>query len=305
MKTMTFFSGVTCAILAGACGGRAATDTSDGGLGPTSPGNGTPGNEGGTMAATDACGAVRAPSAPPSDDGGVAFHGVVAAYSDSSGPTIEAGFPLFGFTYAVASGPGTKCSCLSGVALPVGSENAGTITVERPHCGGVLATLLYYGNQAEADYSATSQLPWNPGDTLDVVATGGVTPFSGTLQTGGPIVGLSPATLAGPQPLNVSRSQDFVLTWMPEGKSGESVMVDIRQPSPQSQSCACVAPDSDGKITLGAALLQGFVPTTSPNPQNTQVYVTVSRSIVSSVYTASGRVDLVGQVAVGGTLNLQ
>jgi hypothetical protein len=238
-----------------------------------------------------------------SGDGSAPYTGSVVASWSNSTQLLSAGFPYFGGF--PAAGNGTTCHCASGIADPAPSRSAGTITVQAGPCGPVVASLSFGDDSGFPEYTQES-VSWTPGDALAVSAAGDpsqVHAFAGTLQTGIPLSGLSPAIGPSAQNIVVPLDQPLVLSWTPEGRSGETVDVYIRQVTPTSVvSCGCVAPDSAGTMTFPSALLsQHFVPTTT----KTTATATVARTIDTLTSADDAVVHLVGVVSVGGPVLLE
>jgi hypothetical protein len=281
-------------LIFAACGGQSVSR-------PAESNSGSAGSSGGLNSACDA-----------SDETIVlctrlATAGAVLAIASDKGTSIEA-FPAgLGRSYA-ATGRGTTCFCTrGGISSSNGSVNAGTVTVQGPDRRVTLATAVYQVTSPVPAYLTTPALPWNPGDALFVSATGapnGLASFAGTLQTGGPLIGVAPVLAQSAPPIPVSLAKDFVVTWVPEGKSDESVSLVINQAWPGALGgCTCSAPDADGKLTVPAASLsQAFVPTSSAQ---TQGGASLVRSIVRTVAAGNASVDLVGQAVVNGGVSFQ
>lgn len=240
----------------------------------------------------------------PQQDGGALYSGTVVASASISGQVLSAGFPSFG-GYSTAS-TGTVCNCITGIALPAPSSSAGTITVLAGPCGPAVGSLAFDSEAGvEAQYT---QIPatWTPGDALAVSAQGDpsqVHAFAGILQTGVPIADLSPAIGPSAQNIVIPLDQPLVLSWTPEGRSGETVDLLVREITTTSVvACGCAALDSAGTMTVPSALLsQHLVPTTS----KTTAVAYVTRAIETLAGADNAVVQLVGVVETGGPILLE
>ena len=294
-----------------ACGGRVGAPPHDG---PSASSPGGPANSGGedggatsngASDATNADAANSSTSCPSSAADNVAATqvsttGAVVAIVDVQGTmqtqTFAAGFPYFGAgpAYAVApAGPAT-CACSSGIPLPDPWQSAGTITVDAPDCGPSLAVLsMPAAADGDRPYAGTPGVAWTPGDVLGVAATGaagGVGAFSGGLVTAALVANLQPPILEpSSKPVLVPRTEPLVLSWTPEGKAGETVMLRIAQTVSEDSfvQCTCIGPDAPGTMTVPVSMLSRYVPTASA-PGTTSAFFT--RSIASSVAVGAGAV---------------
>jgi hypothetical protein len=232
------------------------------------------------------------------------YQGAVVASGTTAGrQVLSAGFPYFG-GFPSSKG-GTTCNCGGGIALPAPSQSAGIVTVQVAHCGALVASLAFSdeGGFAEYDQSPAS---WTPGAALAVSAAGDpsqVHAFAGTLQTGVPIAGLSPAIGPSGQNIVIPLDQDLVVSWTPEGRSNETVDVVLEETTPSSiVTCTCFGPDAAGTMTVPSALLsQHLVATTTKTVAN----ASVSRTIETLAAADDAVVDLVGVVTVGGPVDLE
>ncbi len=232
------------------------------------------------------------------------YQGAVVASGTSAGQQLlSAGFPYFG-SFPATTG-GTTCNCVEGIADPSPSQSAGTITVQAAHCGPLVASLAFGDDSGFPEY-AQSPATWTPGDALVVSAPGDpsqVHGFAGTLQTGVPLAGLSPAIGPSGQNIVIPLDQPLVVSWAPEGRSNETVDVTLSAVTTSSYAtCGCFAPDSAGTLTMPSALLsQHFAPTTTKTTAN----LGVSRTLVTPVAADDAVVDLVGIVSVEGPVDLE
>jgi hypothetical protein len=140
-----------------------------------------------------------------------------------------------------------------------------------------------------SDYSAVDSQPWSPGDALRVLTTGNeVLSFSGVLQTGPSLAGVMPPI--GPSPVVVDHSQDFEVSWTPEGAGDGTVLLSL----PRSGSiCYCDAPDSAGRLVVDANLL-------SPLSVEQNGKIKLARLTISTVASGNATIDLVGAVIQAG-----
>jgi hypothetical protein len=215
------------------------------------------------------------------------------------------------------------CRCVRGHALPYPDQppDAAQVTLRSPTGAITLATLTptlptidasgvsssFYGTldlgmawyTRPGDYARVDSQPWNPGDALLVAATGSQVPaFSGTLQTGLLLTGVTPSF--GPEPLVIDRSQDFQVAWTAEGESNATVLLTLRQVSPNSLvTCTCIQPDSARSIVMNPSLLGMF------NTEPLTTTIQLERMIISTISSHNATIDLVGAVAVVGHVTFQ
>ncbi|HJX52801.1 MAG TPA: hypothetical protein VJ801_08555 [Polyangia bacterium] len=208
-----------------------------------------------------------------------------------------------------------RCCCgveERGLPYPVKPPDAGRITIAAAAGATTLATLVpwafvdgygkFYGMSdlgwswfsPLSDYGPVDSQPWSPGDALRVVAAGNeVESFSGALQTGAPLAGIMPPI--GPSPVVLDRSQDFEVSWTPEGKGDATVLLSL----PRSGSiCYCDAPDSAGRLVVDANLL-------SPLSVEQNGKIKLARLTISTVASGNATIDLVGAVIQEGPLVVQ
>jgi hypothetical protein len=219
--------------------------------------------------------------------------------------------------------PGAEnCCCENGIALPLPNPpDAAVITVASVDSGRALALLTpgkptVDGGVVSSTLQGTSDLgaawypragvypwtpsqPWNPGDVLRVSAPGAtVDAFAGSLQTGALLSGVTPA-LDAAAPLVIDRSQDLTISWPPEGRPGETVLLTLRQIAPTAvRACFCTGPD-DGKLTVGASALGPFT------TDQLEAGIQLERLITTTVTSDNAVIDLVGAVAVGGQVQFR
>jgi hypothetical protein len=244
-------------------------------------------------------------ASPPATDAAPRYSGsVVASWSVSSGGVISAGFPNFTGPPQM-TGTGTVCGCGGGIALPSPSSSAGIITVRAGPCEADVASLSFDDESGFPEYPQASA-SWTPGAALAVTAQGDpaqVHAFAGMLQTGEPLAGLTPAFGPQAQDIVIPLDQSLVVSWTPEGRSGEVVAVELREVTTSSVvTCSCYVSDSAGTLTMPAASLSHFVPTATPHATATAQVV---RTIDGALGIDDAVVDLVGVVSAGGPVVLQ
>jgi hypothetical protein len=132
--------------------------------------------------------------------------------------------------------------------------------------------------------------PWIPGAHLHVVATGDeVHPFAGTLRTPAPWSGVMPPI--GPAPVAIDLAQDFVVSWIPDGQSNESVILTLDQiRSDALVSCTCTVPDASAQVTVDHSLLGLF------ETHQLSSSIGLSRTITSTTSSDNATIDLIGEV---------
>jgi len=299
------------AILA-ACGRTALNQSAKGG-----DGGGAIGDTG--KAAADA--AIRelgfAPDGSPS---GVSFSGVVVAKIDQSGTTnaysalaeFVTGAP-FGIVSYSTNGLGVgSCGCQEGTATPgLRAPDAGTVTLMSVET--TVATLEPGGTGETWDlgsawrvqfgaYWLVDSQSWNPGDALTVSATGNqVHAFTGTLQTGSLLAGVVP--LIGPAPVVVDLTQDFEVSWTPEGRSNEIVLLMLQG---LGLTCYCIVPDSAAHVTVDASIVNAFgnaYYTGYSAPGSGRILL--DRLITTSASSDNASIALIGEVAMSGDVTFQ
>lgn len=198
----------------------------------------------------------------------------------------------------------TTCSCRHlAIADPVDLPSAGTITVQALHCGATLATLVpKSGAPTGTRYAGATLESWSPGEAFSVTATGapgGIAAFAGTLQTAAPFGAVMPPIGPTTKPILISRLTDLVVTWTPEGKTGESVTLTLSQlEDGTDEVCTCSTKDSAGKLTVPAATLSSAFTPTSGTMDGASA--TLERFIARTYAVGKSSVDLVGLVETSG-----
>ncbi len=193
-----------------------------------------------------------------------------------------------------------------GLPLPGKPPDAGRITIAAATGATNLATLddsgdLYGMSDLGwswfvplSDYAPVDSQPWSPGDALRVLATGNeVESFSGALQMGPSLDGVTPPI--GPSPVIVDHSQAFEVSWTPEGKGDATVLLSLPY---DGGICYCDAPDSAGRLVVGANLL-------SPISAGQNVEIKLARLTISTVTSDNATIDLVGAVIQAGPLAVE
>jgi hypothetical protein len=193
-----------------------------------------------------------------------------------------------------------------GLPLPGKPPDAGRITILAAAGAVTLATLDDSGDLHGmsdlgwswfvplSDYAPVASQPWSPGDALHVVATGNeVESFSGALQMGPPLDGVMPPI--GPSPVAIDHSQAFEVSWTPEGKGDATMLLSLPY---DGGICYCDAPDSAGRLVVGANLL-------SPITAEQNGKIKLARLTVSTVAGGNATIDLVGAVIQAGPLAIE
>jgi hypothetical protein len=207
---------------------------------------------------------------------------------------------------AGASNESGDCCCVPSEGLPAGSPDAAIITIRSEGGASTLTTLSpsatakyglsdLGGATPPGDYSSVDSQSWNPGDVLSVSATGDeVHPFSGTLQTGVLLSGVTPAI--GPGPVIVDRGKDLEVAWTPEGGgSHATVLLELDQ---APLSCYCTALDSAAKVTMSSTLVALFETTVGGSIQ-------LERLLTSKASCDNATIDLIGEVAQTADVTFQ
>jgi hypothetical protein len=294
------FALVLASSLLVSCGGRAGLE-----VGSVSRGSGGEGTGSGGAGASSGGGG--------SD---VIYTGVVAATLLQGGPTdtydafadFQSG-PSLGVGVCPSGEIG--CCCLLGIATPLPEQppDAATLTLASGEGAGTLATLTPSASALQGtwdlgdawatrpgDYPVVTSKPWSPGESLRVSATGGaVHAFSGTLETGALLSGVTPPI--GPAPIDVDRTVPFEVSWAPEGKSNASVLLMLQQFRTEGvATCYCFVPDAASQMAMPASLLGNF--TTDQLSAN----VRLERLVTTTASSDDATVELVGQVAQAAPL---
>ena len=193
-----------------------------------------------------------------------------------------------------------------GLPIPEERPDAGEITIAAAVGATTLATLDHSGDlygmsdlgwswfRPLSDYAPVDSQPWSPGDSLQVVAAGNeVESFSGVLRTGPPLAGIVPPI--GPSPVVVDYSQAFEVSWTPEGKGDATMLLSLPY---DGGICYCDAPDSAGRVVVGANLL-------SPISAEQNGKIKLARLTISTVASGNATIDLVGAVIQAGPLAVE
>lgn len=269
-------------------GGGSAQEGGDAGLAGGSGGNA----QGGAVSGATYAGAVLALL---TERDGTVTHSARAIFATGPRPTIG-GCP--------------QCCCGSterGLPLPIKPPDASQISLLPADGSTALATLVpevfedgrgtFHATTALgwswfaplSDYAVVSSQPWNPGDTLTVLAQGNeVDAFSGLLRAGPALRGVTPAI--GSSPVVIDHTQPFEISWTPEGDPDATVMLGI----PNADGiCYCDAPDSAGTLVVDSSLLSAV-----------SGDISLARLTVSNVATSNASVDLVGSVVRTGSVEV-
>jgi hypothetical protein len=128
-------------------------------------------------------------------------------------------------------------------------------------------------------------------DASGASATSSDDSFSGTLETGAALTGVTPAI--GPDAsVVIDRSQDFTLAWTAEGRAGECVSLTLEQVSSNGViTCNCWVPDSLGGLTVSTSTLGGF------GTKQLAASVRLERLRVSTTSSGNATIALVSEVA--------
>jgi len=140
------------------------------------------------------------------------------------------------------------------------------------------------------DYAPTASQPWSFGDDLEVVAAGNeVAAFSGTLQAGPALSGVTPPI--GSATVVVDHTRPFEISWTPDGRGDATVLLGI--PS-GTGICYCDAPDETGALVVEPSLL---------SPASGEI--SLARLSVSNVSSENATIALVGAVVQRGPLEVR
>jgi hypothetical protein len=257
----------------------------------------------------------EADGGPSSADAGPLYVGTIQALTTvgDASPTASA-YASFTQTPEGSGVTVSGCRCNPGIATPIPDFlSAGAITFQAPG-GATLGALLPSPIASDgtydlgANYSAppAGLIPWQPGAVLDVSAAGypgQVDPFSASFPTSQAFSGLTPAI--GSNPVTVPLAQDLVVSWTPEGRSNESVHLDLSQSTMGGGigRCVCDAADSDGRLILTASQIGAtFKATTAAQTAATASFL---RTIVTATTTANVALQLEGTVQVSSDLSFQ
>jgi hypothetical protein len=266
------------------------------GLAACSSGSGGSGAGGG---GTFTAGAVLFASGGPFNSEGTPMGGAYTIDGDFLQGTVESG-PTTG----VASPPSPGCSVASNgsgssPSIPPGVANfmfvsAGTLTATD---GSAALATIPYANGGIYDYDTNSHptLQWNPGDVLNVSASGSAVPaFSGSITAPQYVSGLNPA-ISLEAATTASASTPFVLSWTPSSDNGTMQFLLTGATTPVV-SVACYADDSAGSISVSVSFLQMV---------GTGAIISLEKTVNKTI-TASG-VDVLLQAQtpmITGTLTL-
>jgi hypothetical protein len=313
-------TGGSTGIIGGGTASSGVTGTTGG---TTSLITGESGTTGTPDAATDAA-VSDTGSALDGAGSGVIYSGVVLARTTQSGTTSSSCGAFVDLTseypFYLDSCPGLgpsagSCCCMIGMStpMPIQPPDGATVTLTSADGASTLATLLpstptsttttiglqmygtwdlgRWGAVVPGCYAPVGSQPWNPGDALRVSATGNqVHAFSGTLQTGSLLSGVTPSI--GSAPLVIDHSQNFEVSWTPEGRENESVLLRL---GAAPDVCYCTVPDSDAKVTVDSSLL-------SPGGTST---ISLERLVISTASSDNATITLIGAVELSGEVTFQ
>ncbi len=166
---------------------------------------------------------------------------------------------------------------------------AGTLTVSDGST--VIASMTTSGSGVQ--YSGVAMPPWQPGDILQMAASGDVVhAFAGSVQVPSTFVA-TPGTGGG---VVIDRSKDFITTWTPDTHGGDMVTLGMVV-SPGATIINCRASDEAGQITIPAQLLAN-------TSAGASVITNVYRSVNTTVTTANATVYMTAATLItwDGTL---
>ncbi len=252
----------------------------------------------GLCCAATACGGVT--SAPTDAGPSTPYVGYFDAVASEG---LAAGFfPTGTVSLAPASSVASLCAspvtvsgdcCSSPHAQTPPSQyvgvGAGTLTVSDGNT--MIASMTTSGSGVQ--YSGVAMPPWQPGDILDVAASGEVVhAFAGSVQVPSTFRAM-PGTGGG---IIVDRSKDFVQTWTPDTHGDETVRLFLVV-SPGTPIVKCQASDQAGQITVPAQLL-------GSTPAGASVITNVIRSANATVTADNATVYLTASTLItwDGTL---
>jgi len=135
--------------------------------------------------------------------------------------------------------------------------SAGTLTIDDN--SSLLATLSY---DADAGVYSTFQagddsLSWNPGDSLNVVASGGqIAAFNASVTAPQLLSNVVPA-LSLTSAITVSLSSPFNISWTPSS-DGASMNLVLGADSANGGTISCTGPESLGQFTVAASILANY-----------------------------------------------
>lgn len=269
------------------------------------------GAQGGRAAALGSGGAAAGNAAVGGASSEATYAGVVLAMASQGASSDYTARAIFTQGARRVIGGCSKCCCYGtqrGLPIPVKPPDAGQITLGQAGSSNSLATLVpatfadgsgsFYGTSylgwawfpPLSNYAPAQSQPWNFGDSLRVVAAGNeVASFTGTLDTGPELTGVTPPI--GPTAIIVDHTRPFEIGWTPAAQGDATVLLSIPG---NTGLCFCDAPDSAGSLVVDASLLG---PVTGE--------ISLSRLSIVSVTSANASIDLVGAVVQNGPVEVQ
>jgi hypothetical protein len=225
--------------------------------------------------------------------------GTVYAGSVTAGIELYQGKQWHGLStyfWTVGTGlPAQQCASKpTGGCCELTRQNLSGPTPAVPNAGNVTIDLnqRLFATLTAPNYTESNNVTWGAGDRLGVSAAGGaVAAFSGILDTTAAISGVNPAF--GTTPVAVALASGFQVSWTPEGKEGEVMLLDIFYPaSGWPIQIECSVPDSAGSVVVDASVL---APLAAPLASSTSTAdISLTRSITSNISAANATISLGG-----------
>jgi hypothetical protein len=295
------------------CGGKAETPAPSGTSSGEQADSGPSGSSSSSASSSSSSSAMsEGEDASSSGDAGgtIAYDGEIEVSRDfvdgATQPQCSAFADFFvaGLTGNGKPAPGCQCANALGVALPGPVGTAGTLSLAIAG-GAALGTLAPSPVDADGSYDlganyAYAGSPWPSGAELQLEAmgyAGQVLPFTVTFPTPVDFANLSP-DLAVPGAVSVSLSQDFVISWTPEGEPGESVALELTD---NEGACQCYALDSAGEITITAAELGTAFPSNGPTAPS----MNIARVLTTTATVGNTALTMAGRTSVSGIVSFQ
>ena len=165
-----------------------------------------------------------------------------------------------------------------GKGNPATEANAGPLTLKDVTSSAHIGTFDYGGGGYTDLPASYTNAPWSPGDLVSLSATGdaaGLGAFAISARTLNP-----PSTVF---PSLISRTQDLVLSWVPDANA-QTMTVAILDTSSSGQ-VSCSTPDSAGSVTVDAHLFSAF-------QSGAALQGNVFRMTTQYTQTPSGRIEV-------------
>jgi hypothetical protein len=191
-----------------------------------------------------------------------------------------------------------SCCLLPPLQLDAGPPplSAGDLTVND---NGVRFGSMTFGAQGYDDIGSptnpSTKRGWAPGDTLGIVASGGMIPaFSASMVAPAEPAGVIPSPTAP----TISLGADWKVQWTPSTAAPSVFVLELyAAESASSDLIKCVVDDAAGSLTVPASLLAHFTPV-SPTS------LIVARAVRSTVGSGSAAVELVAYATLQGNAML-